>query len=88
MAPKTPKSIHIEGISDNSVPDWQLNSTPDDQPYLPSDTEDEHPDVDINEEEEVDRGDGEEGYRNVCNGILGTRRERDIVEDLGLRHGE
>jgi len=63
-----PTSIHprvqiscCSAASDYAVPDWQLSPTSDDQPDLPSDTENGRPDVDIDEEGEADGNDDEEG---------------------------
>ncbi|KAF8419166.1 hypothetical protein EV426DRAFT_720126 [Tirmania nivea] len=55
-------SIHIEGISNYTVPDWQLPPESEDQLDLPIDTEDESSDLEIvDNEEEVDGSDNEQG---------------------------
>ncbi|KAF8419188.1 hypothetical protein EV426DRAFT_645002 [Tirmania nivea] len=54
--------IHIEGISNYTVPDWQLPPESEDQPDLPTDTEDDNSDVEIvDDEEEADGSDNEHG---------------------------
>ncbi|KAF8418722.1 hypothetical protein EV426DRAFT_720438 [Tirmania nivea] len=54
--------IHIEGISNYTVPDWQLPPELEDQLDLPIDTEDESSDLEIvDNEEEVDGSDNEQG---------------------------
>ncbi|KAF8422211.1 hypothetical protein EV426DRAFT_718261 [Tirmania nivea] len=54
--------IHIEGISNYTVPDWQLPPESEDQLDLPIDTEDESSDLEIvDNEEEVDGSDNEQG---------------------------
>ncbi|KAF8426747.1 hypothetical protein EV426DRAFT_641129 [Tirmania nivea] len=50
--------IHIEGISNYTVPDWQLPPESEDQPDLLTDTEDESSDLEIvDDEEEADGSD-------------------------------
>ncbi|KAF8415688.1 hypothetical protein EV426DRAFT_703851 [Tirmania nivea] len=54
--------IHIEGISNYTVPDWQLPPESEDQPDLLTDTEDESSDLEIvDDEEEADGSDNEQG---------------------------
>ncbi|KAF8435895.1 hypothetical protein BGX38DRAFT_1274797 [Terfezia claveryi] len=55
--------IHIEGILSNyTVPDWKLLPESEDQPNLPTDTEDESSDLEIvDDEEEADGSDNEHG---------------------------
>ncbi|KAF8417320.1 hypothetical protein EV426DRAFT_706664 [Tirmania nivea] len=54
--------IHIEGISNYTVPDWQLPPESEDHLDLPIDTEDESSDLEIvDNEEDVDGSDNEQG---------------------------